>query len=167
MAFARPQGSAARSRSREQGASPFAHVPRSLAPPATSPRRSPQLRFVPADPVAHVLRKAQETCSLAPKDVASARKPFAKLLEATLSLSCAVRAVLGAAKGLRERYLRLQRVRRKGERCDGLLLQELQRPRVMSRESRTAKAVPLTQALIRVSRISPASPPIQFCGSYF
>ena len=73
VAFARPQGSAARSRSREQGASPFAHLPRSLAPPATSPRRSPQLRFVPADPAAHVARKVQEACSLAPMD-----KPFAR-----------------------------------------------------------------------------------------
>ena len=72
VAFARPQGSATRSRSREQGASPLAHVPRSLARPATSPRRSPQLRFVPADPVAHVVRKAREACSLAPKD-----EPFA------------------------------------------------------------------------------------------
>ena len=73
VAYARPQGSAACSRSREQGASLFAHVPRSLAPPATSPRRSPQLRFVPADPATHVARKAQETCSLAPKD-----DPFAR-----------------------------------------------------------------------------------------
>ena len=53
-AFARPQGPAARSRSREQAASLFAHVPRSLAPPATSPRCTPPLRFVPADPVARV-----------------------------------------------------------------------------------------------------------------
>ena len=72
MAFARPKGCAARSRSSEQGASPFALMPRSLAPPATSPRRSPQLRFVPADSVAYVARKAQEACSLAPKD-----EPFA------------------------------------------------------------------------------------------
>ena len=72
-AFARPQGPAARSRSREQGAPLFAHVPRSLAPPATSRRRSPLLRFVPADPVAHVAQVTQEACSLAPKD-----EPFAR-----------------------------------------------------------------------------------------
>jgi hypothetical protein len=45
-AFARPQGPAARSRSRQQVASFFAHLPRPRAPPATSPHRSPQLRFV-------------------------------------------------------------------------------------------------------------------------
>ena len=72
-AFTHPQGPAARSRSREQGAPLFAHVPRSLAPPATSRRRSPLLRFVPADPVAHVARNAQEACSLTPKN-----EPFAR-----------------------------------------------------------------------------------------
>ena len=72
-AFTHPQGPAARSRSREQGAPLFAHVPRSLAPPATSRRRSPLLRFVPADPVAHVAQVTQEACSLAPKD-----DPFAR-----------------------------------------------------------------------------------------
>jgi hypothetical protein len=72
-AFARPQGRTAHSRSKDRRAPPFAHVPRSLAPPAASPRRSPQLRFVPADPVAHVVRKAQEACSLAPK-----ADPFAR-----------------------------------------------------------------------------------------
>jgi len=58
-AFTHPQGPAARSRSREQGAPLFAHVPRSLAPPATSPRRSLLLRFVPADPVAHVAQESR------------------------------------------------------------------------------------------------------------
>ena len=92
MACARPQGSAARSRSREQGASPFAHVPRSLAPPATSPRRSPQLRFVPADPVAHVVRKAQEVCSLAPKDEPFAREAANGAVPS--SLTCLIRWVI-------------------------------------------------------------------------
>ena len=58
-AFTHPQGPAARSRSRELGAPLFAHVPRSLAPPATSPRRSLLLRFVPADPVAHVAQESR------------------------------------------------------------------------------------------------------------
>ena len=74
VACTRPQESAARSRSREQGASSFARLPRSLAPPATSPRGSPQLRFVPVDPVAHVVRKAQEACSCAQKDEQFARE---------------------------------------------------------------------------------------------
>ena len=69
----RLQGRAARSRSRDRRASSFAHLPRSLTPPATSPRRSPQLHFVLADPVTHVVRNAQEACSLAPKD-----EPFAR-----------------------------------------------------------------------------------------
>ena len=34
-------------------------MPRSLAPPATSPRRSLLLRFVPADPVAHVAQESR------------------------------------------------------------------------------------------------------------
>jgi hypothetical protein len=67
VAYNRPQGSAARSRSREQGASPFAHVPRSLAPPATSPRRSPQLRFVPAVLLVQAAQEAQKLRSLAPR----------------------------------------------------------------------------------------------------
>ena len=98
-AFTHPQGPAARSRSREQGAPLFAHVPRSLAPPATSPRRSTQLRYIPAEPVAHVARKAQEACSLAPKDVA----PLANRSRSCLRRRCRSLAPF-------ERFWALQRV---------------------------------------------------------
>jgi hypothetical protein len=45
----------------ERCASFFAHLPRSLAPPATSPRRSPKLRFVPAVLLVPAAREAQTT----------------------------------------------------------------------------------------------------------
>ena len=126
MAYARPQGSAARSRSREQGASPLAHVPRSLAPPATSERRSPQLRFVP---VAHVVRKAKEARPPAPLDVlfASGNRSLVRAAaEATSSIFYNdASGSKGAADGLHDRYLRLRRVRRAKERKGVPLLQKL------------------------------------------
>ena len=129
MACARPRGCAARSRSREQGASPLAHVPRSLAPPATSARRSPQLRFVPADPVAHVVRKAKEARPPAPLDVlfASGNRSLVRAAaEATSSLFYNdASGSKGAADGLHDRYLRLRRVRRASDRKGEPLLQEL------------------------------------------
>ena len=45
--------------------------------------------------------------------------------EATSPLICAVRAILGAADGLRDRYLRLRGARHAWERRDALLLREL------------------------------------------
>ena len=65
--FARPKGRAVRPRSSERCASFFAHLPRPLAPPATSPRRSPQLRFVPAVLLVPAARQAQKLRSLAPR----------------------------------------------------------------------------------------------------
>ena len=109
-AFARPQGPAARSRSREQAASLFAHVPRSLAPPATSPRCTPPLRFVPADPVARVAQKKKAARPPASLDVLLAsgnRSLVREAAEAILSLFYNdMSGSKGAAGDLHERNLR-------------------------------------------------------------
>ena len=121
VACARPQGSATRSRSREQGASPFAHVPRSLAPPATSLRRSPQLRFVPVDPVAHVAQKTQEACSPSPTAEAYEREaengalPPSRACLALSLLQLPLRAARRSSASSPPSYSSQQRGRRK--RC--------------------------------------------------
>ena len=64
--FARPKGRAVCPRSSERCVSFFAHLPRPLAPPATSPRRSPQLRSVPAVLLVQAIRGRRRSCVRSP-----------------------------------------------------------------------------------------------------
>ena len=99
---------------------------RPLARRAPSQSRSPQLRFIPADPVAQVARKAKEARPPALLDVllASGNRSLVRAAaEATSSLFYNdASGSKGAADSLRDRYLRLRQARRAGDQCDGLQL---------------------------------------------
>jgi hypothetical protein len=101
---------------------------RPLARRAPSQSRSPQLRLGPADPVAKVARKAKEARSPAPLDVLLTSGNRSLVREAAVATSIVYNDASGskgAADGLCDRYLRMRRARRAGDKCDGLLLHEL------------------------------------------